>query len=431
MNEIPLLYRGADGWRRSGVVESAERAAVRVRIPACKPGWLVTIHSLAGPALARVRSADSGAAMCTLFDGNAAVGPGDAADCDGTEAGAFVGPALCGAAVNAWGLNAHAHSSRMVAALTPPALSPHDRIAIDRPMRTGVAAIDVFAPLGYGQRIALFAGAGVGKSTLLRRIAANASVDACVFALVGERGREIGETVDALERSSSWQTTTVVSAAAGTPPLERIAALQTASAQAEWLRRRGKDVLLVVDSLTRVAHALRELALSAGEPAAHRGYPPSVVAELSATAERAGARRDGTITAIYAVLVDGDDRNEPVSDAVRGMLDGHVVLDRSLADAGRFPPVDVLRSLSRLMPALAEPQARRDAALARRALDSLERAQDLFALGAYQPGGDAWLDAAVAVRRMLEALIHDGDGEPVEDALARLRDIAAILERAA
>jgi FliI/YscN family ATPase len=432
MTDLPMLYAAADGFFRRGTVVSARRAVVNVRIPACRPGWLVKIHARGGTAFARVRSSSAMSATCALLDERAGVGPGDIVECEGAEAGAYVGRALCGAETNAWGDGAdHAGRGRFVATSASPPPSTRDRIAIERTLRTGVAAIDLFATLGYGQRIALFAGAGVGKSSLLRRIVTSARVHARVVALVGERGREARETVDALRATRAWPTTTVICAPAGSPALERVAALHTATAQAEWLRSRGLDVLLVVDSLTRTAHALRELALAAGEPPAQRGYPPSVAADLSAAVERAGARRDGTITAVYAVLVDGDDRTEPVSDAIRGMLDGHVVLDRALADAGRFPAIDVLRSLSRLMPALATPQHRRDAALARRALDALERARDLFALGAYQPGGDVWLDVAVSMRAEIESLVFDGDGSDDDHAIARLRAIAEALETAA
>jgi ATP synthase in type III secretion protein N len=431
MTELPKLYAAADGWRRRGTVLSAQRTIVNIRIPACRPGWLVKIYARGGQAFARVRSSSAMSATCELLEERTGVGPGDIVECEGAEAGAYVGRALCGAETNAWGDAANpAQRGRFVALSAPPPPSTRDRIAIERTLLTGIAAIDLFATLGYGQRIALFAGAGVGKSSLLRRIVTHARVDARVVALIGERGREARETADALRATHAWPTATVVCAPAGSPAVERVAALHTATAQAEWLRSRGLDVLLVVDSLTRTAHALRELALAGGEPPAQRGYPPSVAADLGAAVERVGARNNGTITAVYAVLVDGDDRTEPVSDAIRGMLDGHVVLDRAIADAGRFPAIDVLRSLSRLMPALAAPQHKRDAALARRALDALERARDLFALGAYQPGGDPWLDAAVSIRDELESLVYDGDADGGEDAIARLRVIASTLETA-
>ena len=198
-------------------------------------------------------------------------------------------------------------------------------------------------------------------------------------------------------------------------------------AQAEWLCEHGHDVLLTIDSLTRVANAWRELALAAGEPPAHRGHPASMIGTLAGIVERAGARASGSITGVYAVLVDGDDPFEPVTDAVRGLLDGHIVLARRFADAGRFPPIDVLRSSSRIMNRLASVEHIRDAALVRKALAALERAEDLFAIGAYQPGGDPLLDAAVAQRQRLEDWIFHARPND-EDPVAQLAQIAAALE---
>lgn len=427
---FPLDESGIDGWQRRGVVIGAASGSVTVRMPGSMPESIVAVQTRSGAALIQVRAVESGVAQCAPLDSRTEFCPGDRASSVGARTGAFVGDALLGESVDGWGRAdstraARAHVARVEH--NPP--SPADRGHIRRPMRTGVAAIDAFATIGFGQRIALFSGAGVGKSTIVRRIVSSAPVHARVLALVGERGREARETIDALRATASWATTTVVCAPAGAPALERVAALHTATAQAEWLCARGLDVLLVVDSITRAAHAWRELALAGGEPAANHGYPPSVTANLASVVERAGVRRTGSITGVYAVLVDGDDLREPVSDAVRGMLDGHVVLDRSLADAGRYPAVDVLRSLSRLAPLLITQEHRRDAALARRALDALDRAQDLLAIGAYRPGGDALLDAALEARPSLEALIFDGDGVTGEpDVVAALHEAVAGLQ---
>ncbi len=424
---FPLDESRADGWRRHGIVIGAAAGSIAIRIPGCAPGSIVEVQTRSGSALVQTRSVDSGVTRCAPLDDRADIAPGDRASSIGARIGAYAGNALLGEAVDGWGrpLSGSApHAAVVCADPSPP--SPGDRGVIRRPMPTGVGAIDAFTTIGFGQRIALFAGAGVGKSTLVRRILAAAPVDARVLALVGERGREARESIEALHGTDVWRSTTVVCAPAGSPALERVAALQTATAQAEWLCARGLDVLLVVDSITRAAHAWRELALAGGEPLSNRGYPASVTANLASMVERAGARRIGSITGIYAVLVDGDDLREPVSDAVRGMLDGHIVLDRALADAGRYPAIDVLRSLSRLAPELTTHEHRRDAAIGRRALDALERAQDLLAIGAYRPGGDELLDAALAARPLLEALIFDGDGRcNPPDTLARLRDAVA------
>jgi len=423
-----------DGWLRCGVVIGAALRSVAVRMPGCAPGSLVAVQTRTGPALVQAQAVDGGVARCAPLDERAEFSPGDSASSVGARIGAYVGRALLGTAVDGWGRpdSTRATHSAVVRAEQAPPL-PADRGFIRRPMRTGVNAIDAFATIGFGQRIALFSGAGVGKSTIVRRILRSAPVHARVLALVGERGREARETIDVLRTSAAWAWTTVVCAPAGAPALERVAALHTATAQAEWLCAHGLDVLLVVDSITRAAHAWRELALAGGEPPSHRGYPPSVTANLASVVERAGARRTGSITGVYAVLVDGDDLREPVSDAVRAVLDGHIVLDRGLADAGRYPAIDVLRSLSRLAPDLITQEHRRDAALARRALDALERAQDLLAIGAYRAGGDALLDAALSARPALDALIFDGDGSRnapdvaacLHEAVAGLQSIAA------
>jgi FliI/YscN family ATPase len=424
---FPLDESRADGWRRRGLVIGATAGSIAIRIPGCAPGSIIVVQTSSGPAVVQARVADSGVARCAPLDDRAGIAPGDRAWSIGARLGAYAGNALLGAAVDGWGRSNEGsalHVGVVRSDIAPP--TPEERGIICRPMPTGVGAIDAFATIGYGQRIALFAGAGVGKSTLVRRILGAARVDARVLALVGERGREARETIDALQGSAVWRSTTVVCAPAGSPALERVSALQTATAQAEWLCARGLDVLLVVDSITRAAHAWRELALAGGEPLSNHGYPASVTTNLASVVERAGARRIGSITAFYAVLVDGDDLREPVSDAVRGMLDGHVVLDRSLADAGRYPAIDVLRSLSRLAPELTSHEHRRDAAAGRRALNALERAQDLLAIGAYRPGGDALLDAALTARPLLEALIFDGEGRRnAADAAARLHEAVA------
>jgi len=343
--------------------------------------------------------------------------------------GAYCGASMLGQCVDAWGRCA-ATGDCVVQAPRAGPIPLEERRPVSRVLATGIPAIDALCTLGVGQRVALFSGAGVGKSTLLRQIAERTQLDAHVVALIGERGREAAETVARLRESPIWQKTTVVCATAEASPRERFAAARTAIAQAEWLCERGDDVLLTMDSLTRVANAWRELALAAGEAPAHRGHPASMIGTLARMVERAGARRRGSITGIFSVLVDGDDPFEPVTDAVRGLLDGHIVLSRRLADAGCFPPIDVLRSSSRLINALASGEHLRDAALVRKAMATLERAEDLFAIGAYKPGGDPLLDAAVGVRERLDEFIFFGD-QADGDPIARLRELAAGLRERA
>ena len=419
---LPLSYRRADGWVRTGRVTGCSPHSLVLRMRGVSPGAVVRIEAAGTPAYAEVRRVEGAQAHCALLTPMPQVVVGAAAVSDGAVLGAYCGAAMLGRCVDAWG-GAPGCGAGAVREASMAPLPLEERRPITVPLHTGVPAIDGLCMLGTGQRVALFAGAGVGKSTLLRQLAARARVDAHVVALIGERGREAAETVAALRNGAAWPRTTVVCATAESGARERFAAARTAVAQAEWLCESGLDVLLTVDSLTRVATAWREMALMAGEAPVHRGYPASMIGALAGIVERAGARRTGSITGIYAVLVDGDDPFEPVTDAVRALLDGHIVLSRSLAESGRFPPIAVLRSLSRVMSDLAPSDQLADAALVRKALATLENAGDLFALGAYKPGGDPWLDAAVAQRERLEDFVHSGDDE-VLDAAAQLRSIA-------
>jgi len=303
----------------------------------------------------------------------------------------------------------------------PPALA---RPPLTRPLRTGVKSIDLFAPLVEGQRIGIFAGSGVGKSTLLGMLAAAASVDVVVAALVGERGREVGELLSGPLAPHRARTIAVVSTGDETALMRRQAA-RTAVTVAEYFRDGGARVLLLVDSLTRAAHAMRDVALSAGEPPVSRGFPPAVFSELARLAERAGQGGDnGSITAAFCVLVESDDLDDPIADAARGTLDGHIVLSRALAEAGRFPAVDPLASLSRLSPAAFTADEAELSRQLRRLIARYEDTRDLRLLGAHQPGTDPELDRAVAlVPRIAEALVQRPGEPPSRDAFAELADV--------
>jgi FliI/YscN family ATPase len=437
---LPLTYENADGYQRRGTVTAAAREELVVAVPALTPGDVVSIDRRDGSAmLAEVAAADLRGARCIPLGSVHGVEVGANARCELARLGTRVGTSLLGSAVDAWGCPhpqeseraRHSGTRTMAGRIWPldaPRVRLHDRAPIRTVMATGVAAIDAFATLGFGQRVSLAAGAGVGKSTLLRRIVSHAQADARVVALVGERGREAADAHERLRASPTWATTIVYCATSDASAIERFTAARAATAQAEFLCRSGRHVLLVIDSLTRVATAWREMALAAGEPLAQRGYPPSLGSALARLVERAGARRCGTITAVYTVLVDGDDQFEPVTDALRALLDGHIALARRYADAGRYPAIDVLRSLSRAMVDIVSVEHRRDAALVRRALSTLEEAEDLFAIGAYRAGGDPWLDACVAARPAIERLIFDEDQERAP-APAQLALIAADLRR--
>ena len=285
----------------------------------------------------------------------------------------------------------------------PPALT---RPPITAPLPTGVRAIDTLLTLGRGQRVGLFAAAGVGKSTLLGQIARGAAADVIVLCQVGERGRELGELLGE-ELAPARARTVVVCATSDAPALVRLRAIDVATAIAEWFReRRGASVLLLCDSLTRVARAQREVGLSAGEPPARHGYPPSVFALLPRLIERTGATPAGVITALYTVLVAGNDLDEPIADEVRGLVDGHIILDRRLAQRGHFPPIDVVASNSRLMHRVIDPQHADAAARQRARLAIYEEHRDLITLGAYQHGRDSAIDDAIAAYPAIERLVR-------------------------
>jgi type III secretion protein N (ATPase) len=311
-------------------------------------------------------------------------------------------------------------------AVDRPAPPPLDRPPITAPQPTGVRVIDTLLTLGRGQRVGLFSAAGVGKSTLLGQIARGASADVIVLCLVGERGRELGELLGD-ELAPSRARTVAVCATSDAPPLVRLRAANVATAIAEWFRdRRGAQVLLLCDSLTRVARAQREVGLSAGEPPARHGYPPSVFAMLPRLVERAGATARGVITAIYTVLVAGNDLDEPIADEVRGLVDGHIVLDRRLAQRGHFPPVDVVASVSRVMGRVVDTRHAEAAARVRARLAVYEEHRDMVLLGAYQSGRDRALDDAVAAYPAIERVLRQRRDELVgwEPAVQSLLTLA-------
>jgi ATP synthase in type III secretion protein N len=308
-----------------------------------------------------------------------------------------------------------------------PAPPPLSRRRISVPMPLGIRAIDGLATLGEGQRMGLFAGSGVGKSVLLGQMARNARAELSVVCLVGERGREVREFVEDALGPKGLSRSVVVAATSDAPALVRLKAAHVATALAEWFAERGHRVLFLLDSLTRYARAQREVGLAAGEPPARQGYPASAFAALPRLLERAGQREHGSITAIYTVLVAGGDLEEPIADEVRGLLDGHVVLDRRIAEGGRFPAVDPLASLSRVMPAVAEERHRAAAARLRALVAAHERHRDLIAVGAYRRGSDADADAALDRLPAIEAFLaqRPDEAEPFEATLARLEAVVA------
>ncbi len=341
-----------------------------------------------------------------------------------------VGEALLGRVINAFGEpmdGGPRPSLRAQAPLVAPPPAPMTRRPIHEALETGVRALDALLPLGRGQRVGLFAGTGVGKSTLLGMLCRHARADVIVVGLIGERGREVGDFVRNSLGPEGLARSVVVCATSDEPPLVRARGALRATALAEYFRAQGKQVLLVMDSVTRFAMALREATLAAGEPPLTKGYTPTVFAALPALLERAGTcEGPGSITGVYTVLVEGDDLNDPIADSVRGILDGHVVLTRKLADRGLFPAIDVLKSVSRLAPDITTPESLVHAARVRELLAAHEDAADLIQIGAYVAGSDPRVDRARAALPRIEALVRQSLTEcvPRATALAMLRATA-------
>ncbi|WP_434062026.1 FliI/YscN family ATPase [Actinotalea lenta] len=313
--------------------------------------------------------------------------------------------------------------------ITGQAPSALARARVDTPLSLGVRALDTMTTVGRGQRIGLFAGSGVGKSSLLSMIARGTEAEVSVIALVGERGREVREFLEDDLGPEGLARSVVVVATSDEPPLVRLRAAYVATRIAEEFRSAGRDVVLMMDSLTRVAMAQREIGLSVGEPPATRGYPPSTFSLLAQLLERAGTAERGSVTGIYTVLVDGDDHNEPIADAARSILDGHVVLTRELATAGHFPSVDVLGSVSRVASRVTAPAQRELAVRLRQVLAARRRAQDLLDVGAYVAGSNPLVDAAVANADAIDAFLRQGMDEIADagDSWARLDRLVAAM----
>lgn len=309
------------------------------------------------------------------------------------------------------------------------AINPMHREAIDTPLATGVKAIDLFTPLGQGQRIGIFAGSGVGKSTLLGMISRQTRADIVVIALIGERGREVGDFIKENLCDERMRKTVVVAASADQPAVLRRQAAYSATCIAEWFRAQGLNVLLIMDSVTRFALAQREIGLAVGEPVGSRGYPSSCFASLPPLLERAGKiAGQGSITGIYTVLVEGDDMNEPVADHMRAILDGHVVLSRKLAEKNHYPAIDVLKSVSRLSGGLWTQEQKNSVSAIRSALSVYQDHADFIELGAYQKGSNPGLDRIIAMRPMINELLTQSPQE-LHDAVKTSSHVQMIAGR--
>ena len=299
------------------------------------------------------------------------------------------------------------------------------RVIIKEPLPLGVKAVDGLITVGKGQRIGIFAGSGVGKSTLMGMFARNTRADITVLALIGERGREVREFVEHDLGPEGMKRSVVVIATSDKPALIRQKAVKTATAIAEYFRDQGKDVLLMMDSLTRFCMAQREIGLATGEPPVTRGYPPSIYAELPKLLERAGNAAEGSITGLYTVLVDGDDFNEPITDTARSILDGHIVLNRSLAQKNHYPAIDVLASISRVMSAVADKEHKKSAGKLKNVMATYHEAEDLINIGAYRKGSNKNIDFAISKIDEVNGYLLQATDEKFtfEDEIKRLEEM--------
>src|SRR4051812_37546875 len=358
---------------------------------------------------------------------------GDAVAARSEDARVEVGPQLLGRVIDGFGKpmdNGPAIEVRDTYSLHGTATNPLAREHITQPLVTGIRAIDALLPCGKGQRIGIFGGSGVGKSTLLGSMSRHNSADVTVIAMIGERNREVRGFLENELGPEGRKRSVVVCATSERPAPLRVRACFVALAISEYFRDQGANVLLVMDSVTRLAMAQREIGLAAGEPPSQKGYTPSVFNLLPRVFERAGNFRKGSITGFFTVLVEGDDFNEPIADAVRSILDGHIILSRALGAAGHYPAIDVLNSISRLTSDLAGAAQKESATRLRDAMATYERTQDLIQLGAYVAGSNPQLDASIQLRpELLEFLRQDHlANSPLPETLSRLEQLAARME---
>ncbi len=376
---------------------------------------LVEVAASREPVLAEVVGFRQGRALLMPLGNLRGVGPGCRVKATGHPFFVKVGPGILGKVIDGLGKPILEDIGGEVQGLlvdnSPP--NPLERKPINQVMVTGIRAIDTLLTCGQGQRIGIFSGSGVGKSTLMGMIARYSEADVSVIALVGERGREVGDFLNNDLGPEGLKRSVVVVSTSDRPALERVKAALVATTVAEYFRDQGLKVILMMDSVTRFAMALREIGLAIGEPPATKGYTPSVFATLPRLLERSGTSRSGSITGFYTVLVDGDDFNEPIADAVRGILDGHIILSRDLAARNHFPAIDVLGSISRLMPYLIEEEHKEQASLVRDLLSAYKESEDLINIGAYVRGSNPRVDRAIAYRDSLRMFLCQDMSESV------------------
>lgn len=420
-------------WRWRGQVLESMGQTIESAGPPASVGECCRILDAAGRAHAAEVIGFRGAHVLSMpLEGSEGIRFGDTVEALGAHPEIAAGPGLIGRVLNALGEPIDSGPPLLAESRQPlegRVRSPLERMPIRLPLGTGIRAIDALLTVGRGQRVGIFGGSGVGKSTLVGMMTRNTEADVTVVGLVGERGREVGEFLEGALGKEGLARAVVLVSTSDQSPLLRLRAAMAATTVAEFFAAQGKHVLLVLDSLTRFAMAAREIGLAAGEPPTAKGYTPSVFTRLARLIERGGQFQAGSITAFYSVLMEGDDQQDPLVDAVRSLLDGHIVLSRALAADGGYPPIDVLDSISRLMPAVAAPEHREQAAVARRLLAAYARSEDLVRIGAYKQGSDAELDRALQARPLLRAfLLQDAHEETAfQESLTRLARLAAEL----
>ncbi|MBB2945864.1 flagellum-specific ATP synthase [Actinoplanes lutulentus] len=413
----------------SGRVTGAVGLRVTVSGVDANVGDLLRIGDGPDAVFAEVSALDGDKLACLPLGPIAGMGAGTPAYSTGGPLRVAVGPDLRGRILDGLGRPMDGGPplrGEMVPIDSPPP-GAMERQLVDKPMSLGVRVLDTLVPCGRGQRIGIFAGSGVGKSTLMSMITRGTSAELNVVALVGERGREVREFIEHDLGEEGLARSVVVIATSDTPPLVRLRAGSVATRIAEYYRDEGADVLLMMDSVTRAAMAQREVGLSVGEPPATRGYPPSVFAMLASLLERAGPGARGSITGLYTVLVEGDDHNEPIADAARSILDGHIVLDRKLATAGHFPAIQALDSISRVANKITSREQRADATELRRLMAAHREVRELVEIGAYVVGTNPDADRANAAWSQISAFLRQDLDERLsaEDAWAQLRAVLA------
>lgn len=433
LSALAAATRRTDLRTRTGVVRQLSGLMIEATGPDAVLGEVcrISVRGRPDPLMAEVVGMRAGHVLLMPYGVSEGLAPGCVVTATGEAPSIGVGDGLLGRVIDGFGQALDGRAPARVAERRPvraKPINPMHRPRITEVMETGVRTIDSLLTLGQGQRVGIFAGSGVGKSTLLGMIARHVRADINVIALIGERGREVREFIDKQLGPEGMARSVVIVATSDQPALARLRAAHAAVTIAEFFRDQGQQVLLTMDSVTRFAMARREVGLSAGEPPTARGYTPSVFAELPELCERCGtAASGGSITALFTVLVEGDDLNEPITDCLRATLDGHVVLSRQLANRGQYPAIDALKSVSRLMSDLVPPECQTLAIQAIELLALLDRNRQLVDIGAYERGSNPALDKALALESELLAFLQQTDGGvPREESV---RHLASLIRR--